>query len=425
MEEEVKVMEKQIQKVIEAVDAQNKWRKLECINLIASENVMSPLATELYISDFMHRYAEGDVGNRLYRGGRYVDEVEGLAIELVKRLFKTAFTDLRPLSGSMANIACFKALTEIGDLLFALSVPCGAHISHQSFGSAGMVGAKVKPYPFDVERMNVDVDATIRQVKKEKPNLLVFGGSIFLFPNPLKEFREVADELGIRIMYDAAHVLGLIAGKKFQDPLREGADVVSSSTHKTFPGPQGGLIFTNDEELFERLKTAVFPGIVSNHHCHRIPSLCITLFEMQKYGEEYANTILRNAQKLAGALVERGFKVLAESYGFTQSHQVLLDVSSLGGGGKVAKDLETVNIIVNKNLLPWDPLVSIENPSGLRIGVQEMTRFGMVDNEMDQIAEFMEKILIKGKKSHHIKEEVISFRKDFITPKFCFQNMKI
>lgn len=422
---EVNTTESQVRKVIEAVDDQNSWRKLECINLIASENVMSPLATKLYISDFMHRYAEGDVGDRHYQGGKYVDEVEGLAIELVKSLFNTAFTDLRPLSGSMANLACFKALTEIGDLLFALSVPCGAHISHQTFGSAGMVGAKVKPYPFDEERMNIDVDATIRQVKKEKPNLLVFGGSVFLFPNPLKELREVADELDIRIMYDAAHVLGLIAAKKFQDPLREGVDVVSSSTHKTFPGPQGGLIFTNNEELFERLKTAIFPGIVSNHHCHRIPALCITLLEMQKYGEEYANNIVRNAQKLAGSLVERGFKVVAESYGFTQSHQVVLDVSSLGGGGKVAKDLEKANIIVNKNLLPWDPITSTENPSGVRIGVQEMTRFGMEDNEMDQIAEFMEKILIKRKNPYHIKKEVISFRKDFITPKFCFQNMKI
>ncbi|MFX0163244.1 MAG: serine hydroxymethyltransferase [Candidatus Hodarchaeota archaeon] len=422
---EVNTTESQVRKVIEAVDAQNSWRKLECINLIASENVMSPLATKLYISDFMHRYAEGDVGDRHYQGGKYVDEVEGLAIELVKSLFNTTFTDLRPLSGSMANLACFKALTEIGDLLFALSVPCGAHISHQTFGSAGMVGAKVKPYPFNEERMNIDVDATIRQVKKEKPNLLVFGGSVFLFPNPLKELREVADELDIRIMYDAAHVLGLIAAKKFQDPLREGADVVSSSTHKTFPGPQGGLIFTNNEELFERLKTAIFPGIVSNHHCHRIPALCITLLEMQKYGEEYANNIVRNAQKLAGSLVERGFKVVAESYGFTQSHQVVLDVSSLGGGGKVAKDLEKANIIVNKNLLPWDTVTSTENPSGVRIGVQEMTRFGMEDNEMDQIAEFMEKILIKRKNPYHIKKEVISFRKDFITPKFCFQNMKI
>ncbi len=422
---EVNTTERQVEKVIEAVDAQNKWRKLECINLIASENVMSPLATKLYASDFMHRYAEGDIDHRHYQGGKYVDEVEGLAIELVKRLFNTTFTDLRPLSGSMANLACFKALTEIGGVLFTLSVPCGAHISHQNFGSVGIVGGKVKPYPFDIERMNIDVDATIRQVKKEKPDLLVFGGSVFLFPNPLKELREVADELGIRIMYDAAHVLGLIAGKIFQDPLREGADVVSSSTHKTLPGPQGGLIFTNDEELFERLKTAVFPGIVSNHHCHRIPALCITLLEMQKYGEEYANNIVRNAQKLAGALVERGFKVLAESYGFTQSHQVLLDVSSLGGGRKVAKDLEKANIIVNKNLLPWDPLTSKENPSGIRIGVQEMTRFGMAYNEMDQIAEFMEKILIKGKNPHHKKEEVISFRKDFITPKFCFQNVEI
>ncbi len=422
---EVNTTESQVRKVIEAVDAQNSWRKLECINLIASENVMSPLATKLYISDFMHRYAEGDVGDRHYQGGKYVDEVEGLAIELVKSLFNTTFTDLRPLSGSMANLACFKALTEIGDLLFALSVPCGAHISHQTFGSAGMVGAKVKPYPFNEERMNIDVDATIRQVKKEKPNLLVFGGSVFLFPNPLKELREVADELDIRIMYDAAHVLGLIAAKKFQDPLREGADVVSSSTHKTFPGPQGGLIFTNNEELFERLKTAIFPGIVSNHHCHRIPALCITLLEMQKYGEEYANNIVRNAQKLAGSLVERGFKVVAESYGFTQSHQVVLDVSSLGGGGKVAKDLEKANIIVNKNLLPWDTVTSTENPSGVRIGVQEMTRFGMEDNEMDQIAEFMEKILIKRKNPHHIKKEVIGFRRDFITQKFCFQNMKI
>ncbi len=410
---------KEIKDIFETLEKHNRWRS-HCINLIASENVTSPLVDSILISDFMHRYAEGDPYKRYYQGTPYIDEIETKVVDVAKKLFKAEYVEPRPISGGIANLAALSGLTKPGDNIAALSISAGAHISHLKFGLAGICGLNNFKIPFDSREMNIDVDKTINLLEKEKIKLLILGGSLFLFPHPIEELKEVCLNSNTRIMYDGAHVLGLIAGGKFQDPLSEGADVLTSSTHKTLPGPQGGILLSNNEKYFKKMKRRVFPGIVSNHHLARLPGLLIAMHETMEFGKQYAKKILSNAKNLAQALYEKGFRVICEEKGFTQSHQVVLDVSNLGGGTKIAEKLEKANIILNKNLLPWDPIDKAMNPTGIRMGLAEMTRFGMGKSEMIRTSEFLEDVILKNKSTDKVKKEVSEFREDFSKIKFCY-----
>ncbi len=408
-------------KILKLVDEQNSWRK-ECINLIASENVMSPLAEKVYLSDFMHRYAEGEPFARYYNGTKYIDQIEILVQEMLGDLLKAEFVDPRPISGTVANLAVFSVLTKSGDSIMSLSTPAGGHISHNKYGGPTALRLRVYNYAFDYETMNIDVDKTRRDLKSEgiEPRLFVLGASLFLFPHPVREISDLAKEHNATVVYDAAHVLGLIVGGEFQKPLKEGADILTSSTHKTFPGPQGGLIATNSDELFTKLKKGVFPRMTSNHHLHRLPALGITALEMFSFGKDYARQIVKNAKTLAEEAYALGLPVIAEHLGFTRSHQIALDMEKIGLSGKEAADLaEQANIIVNKNLLPWEPLKNVRDPSGVRIGVQEMTRFGMKESEMKAIAELLKRLWLDGETPEKIKEEVIDLRENFQKVEYC------
>lgn len=411
----------ELAKVFELTNAHNMWRLRESINLIASENVMSPAAMAVYVSDPMHRYAEGKPFKRHYQGVKYIDELEVLANELMGRLFETDMVDLRPVSGTIANAATFRVLAQPGDKAVIAPVQAGAHVSHTKFGTLGALGIQQVDLPYDEERMNVDVDRAVKVIEEVKPKFAVLGGSVYLFPHPVKEIAEAVHSVGGKLVYDAAHVLGLIAGGAWENPLKHGADVMTASTHKTFPGPQGGVILASNREVFKEISKTIFPWFVSNHHLHRLPATAVTALEMLEFGRQYADQVIRNAKRLAEALAERGFTVLAEHMGYTMSHQVLLDVTKQGGGAKAALLLEEANIIVNKNLLPKDPPEAVKNPSGLRIGVQEMTRFGMKEDEMDVIADFMERVLIKGEEPSKVREEVKSFRSNFTKVHYGFR----
>ena len=392
----------------------------DSIPLIASENVISPLQREMLNSDFNGRYAEGWVGHRYYQGNRYVDEVESRGMELARKLFGCSFADLRPISGTVANMAVLFALTSPGDVISTPALADGAHISTAKFGAVGMRGVSTINYPFDTEKMNLDIDGTRRIILEKKPKVALFGMSLFLFPAPLMELRDAFEEAGTTVWYDGAHVLGLIAGGKFQDPLREGAHIISASTHKTFPGPNHGMILSNprDEEMEKALKRGVFPGVTSSHHLHEMAALCIALDEMQKFGRKYASQIVKNSKALAQSLYDRGFSVLAADYGFTESHTLAVNVQRLGGGSSCAESLESVNIVVNKNMLPGDE--SSVHPSGLRLGTQEITHLGMKENEMDEIASFFERLLVRRERPSDVRKDVVSFKKQFRKLKYCY-----
>ncbi len=406
------------------------------IPLIASENVTSYAVREALLSDFGHRYAEGWVGERVYAGCRYIDQVEQLAMDLMRDIFRVKHADVRPISGVVANLAVYTAFTQPGDVMMALPITKGGHISMGPLygkkgtrigGTAGAVhGLRVEYIAFNDEEFNIDVDRTIKRVEKYKPKLIMFGASEILFPQPIREIAEVAHSLGAHVNYDAAHVAGLIGAGRFQDPLREGADSMTMSTHKTLPGPQHGAVVTNDDEKFELIKQACFPGLLSNHHLNAVAALAVALAELKAFGEAYADQIIRNAKALAQALHDQGFKVLGEKRGFTESHQVMVEVADLGGGMWAEKTLEEANIIVNRNLLPWDIKMgrSFIDPGGIRLGTSEVTRLGMKEGDMEEIAKFFKRTLIDKEDPKRVARDVAEFRKNFRHIHYAFEGAK-
>ena len=379
----------------------------------------------MLLTDFHGRYAEGTPGQRYYEGCKFFDNVELKAMELAKKLFNCSYADVRPTAGTTANIGVLKALIKPGETAVVLDLANGAHISFGKWGGAGVRGINLVSYPFNDEEMNIDVDGAVKLIKKVKPKLALNGRSVFLFPSPIKELSEAAHDVGAYLVYDAAHVLGLIGGGQFQDPLHEGADVMTGSTHKTLPGPQGGVVLSNhksdsdeDKSFLRKLGFGVFPGVTSSYHLHHVAAKAIAFAEHLEFGEAYARQTIKNAQALAQSLYERGFKVFGEKLGFTKSHQILLAIGP-GKGKEASKKLEEAGIVTNMNTIPGDtdPL----NPSGLRLGTPELTRIGMKEKEMDEIAEFYERVLLKKEKPEKIKEDVKEFRKDFQELHYCFK----
>jgi len=415
------------QEVIDTVrnhmEVHQKWFE-DSIPLIASENIISPLVQEALLSDFHNRYAEGLPGKRYYQGNIYVDQVEELATELAVNLFNSDQADVRPIAGTNANLAVFSAMAKPNDIYTCLNVSDGAHISSAKFGSAGVRGLVSRTYPFDVNEMNIDVDKTIPFLKAVQPKFALFGRSVFLFPAPLKELQPTLEELGTRVVYDGAHVLGLIAGKRFQQPLEEGAQILLGSTHKTLPGPQGGVILSKNlpDKEWKKVQRFCFPGVMSSHHLHHMAGKAIAFAEHMEFGEAYADQIIRNAQALGQALHERDIDVLCEHKGFTASHTLVLNVERHGGGKVLAEALERANIITNFNLLPGDGKEKSLNPSGIRLGVPEITRCGMKESHMDEIADLIARICVKKEDEATVREDVKAFKSDFKRIEFCFHS---
>ena len=390
--------------------------------MIASENVISPMVRQACDSDLHGRYAEGLPGKRYYQGCDDFDTIESIGIDLAKKVFTAPFVNIQPTSGTVSNIAALKALVKPGDSITAVSTADGGHISHAQMGAVGLRGLDLNTYPWDADRMEPDIDAAAAMIRDVKPKLALFGASVFLFPTPLQELADAAHEVGATVMYDGAHVLGLIAGGVFQDPLREGADVMTGSSHKTFPGPQCGFLISSseDDKFQKKLNNAVFPGTNSSYHLHHVAGKVVALAEFEEFGTKYAQDIIANAKVLASSLAAEGFDVLAEERGFTASHQVLTRHGGIdsGAGRKAASILEDAGIITNMNMLPGD--TKAMSPSGLRLGVQELTRHGMGVNEMEEVAECFRRVLIDNEDPGKVKERVNSIRSEFQEVKYCY-----
>jgi glycine hydroxymethyltransferase len=419
--------------VFQLLEQHHQWFT-NSLPLIASENIPSPAVREAILSDFGNRYAEGWTGERVYAGCRYIDQVEQICIDLAKQLFKTDFADVRPISGVCANLVAYTTFTTPGDTMLALAIPAGGHISmgkKEFGGTAGAVrGLNVEYFPFDTDEMNIDIDATEKKIRKlteegKKPTLAMFGGSVLPFPQPLQELAPVFQQEGAKVCFDAAHVAGLVAGEQFQDPLHEGADAMTCSTHKTLPGPQGGMILSKGKNS-EKIKKSTFPGNTSNHHLHHLAGKAIMFAEMLAFGRDYASQIVKNSQALAQAMNERGFQVLGEKKGFTKSHLLIADITKYGDGKTIEKKLEDANIILNRNLLPYDIKAGrhFEAPGGIRAGVSEVTRLGMNEPEMEEIAEFMTRVVVKGEQPRNVAKDVSEFRKDFQRVHYSFESTK-
>jgi glycine hydroxymethyltransferase len=392
------------------------------LGMIASENIVSPMVQKIVASDLHGRYAEGLPGKRYYQGCDDFDTIESIGIDLAKSVFNAPFANIQSTSGTVSNIGALKALAKPGDKITAVSTADGGHISHARMGAVGLRDLNLSTYPWDEDRMEPDVDGACALIREVEPKIALIGQSVFLFPTPLREIADAAHEVGAKVMYDGAHVLGLIAGGVFQDPLREGADVMTGSSHKTFPGPQGGFLLSSSEDpaFQKRLNNAIFPGVCSSYHLHHVAGKVIALAEFEEYGTAYAEDIVANAKHFAASLAAEGFDVLAESRGYTASHQVLTRHGSKdsGAGAKAARLLEDAGIITNMNMLPGD--TKAMTPSGLRLGVQELTRVGMGLREMEEVAKLYARVLINGEDPMMVKRDVNALKADHQTIRYCF-----
>jgi glycine hydroxymethyltransferase len=276
--------------------------------------------------------------------------------------------------------------------------------------------------PFDPLELEVDLDLFRKMAPLVRPRLVALGLSMTLFPFPVHAMAEIVAEWGGRIFFDGAHQLGLIAAGQFQDPIREGAAVLTGSAGKTFSGPQSGVIVWEDPELTVPITDAIFPVLVATHQVNRVASLAVSAAEMLAFGGVYMRQIVRNAQALGDALHKRGIPVLGAHKGYTQTQQVIANVRQFGGGLEVAQRLARANIIANKNLIPEDKPEDWDRPSGLRLGSIEVTRLGMREEDMETIADFIARILVEKAAPEDVMEDVIDFRLPYQTMYYCFDN---
>src|SRR5216684_2068165 len=412
------------QAVLDAVARNAEWRGRQCINLLAPEAPTSPTVRALLSAEVGTRAAEGHIGaqNRWFAGTRHIDEIEALCVELLKKAFSARYAEHRLVASMIGNLAVYTALTKPGDTIMSVPQPVGGHSSNRSDGPAGVRGLNVVDIPFDPVELEVDLDAFSRLAPLAKPKLVALGLSMTLFPFPIQEIQAMVTDWGGKVFFDGAHQLGLVAGGQFQDPLREGAVVMTGSAGKTFSGPQSGIIVWDAPYLTEPLTHAIFPVLAATHQVNRVAALAVSAAEMLAFGEVYMAQIVSNARALASALWRRGLSVLGKNRGYTSTHQVIVDVSSLGGGRDAAQNLSLANVITNKNLLPQDRPEDWDNPGGLRLGTTEVTRLGMGEAEMDTIAGFIASILIEKRRPDALVADVAAFRLPFQTIYYCFEN---
>ncbi|MCG9129389.1 hypothetical protein JT359_17510 [Candidatus Poribacteria bacterium] len=386
-----------------------------CLNLIASENTPSPLVEELFDERLARRYgnyAGIDLFQRNYKGNRYIAKIEEYTQELAKELFDAAYVDLRPLSGNIAGIATTFALAEPGDI--ALEVHNGHSYARKLLSSPLKVELQSIPIPWDGPKSNIDLEATITLIEEHKPRILNIGSGIFLFPQPVAELKDALTKANPNsfLIYDAAHVIGFIAAKRFQSPFEEGADVIISSTHKTLAGPQGGIVLTNDKSIAERIGKTLYPLLMSNHHLSRLPALAGTFIEWLACGSEHADAIVANAKALGQALTQHDVPMLGAELGYTETHTLIPIVDKYGDGAELANQLEDCNIIAGA--APLTPDVGV---SGLRFGVQEVTRWGMTPEDAPDIAECIVDAL-SGNSPEMVKPKVENVAGRFNTLQF-------
>jgi glycine hydroxymethyltransferase len=384
---------------------------------------MSPVVRELLSAEVGQRAAEGHIGpaNRWFAGTRYIDEIEALCVELLKRVFGARYADHRLVASMIGNMAVYAALTQPGDAIMSVTQPFGGHSSNRGDGPAGVRGLHVHDVPMDPVELTVDLEAFASAARAVRPVLVALGASMTLFPFPVAAMAEIVREWDGRVFFDGAHQLGLIAGGQFQDPLAEGAAVLTGSAGKTFSGPQSGVIVWNDPELAVPLTDAIFPTLAATHQVNRVAALAAAAAEMLAFGEVSMAQIVANARALAAALHKRGVPMLAAHKGFTCTHQAIADARAFGGGEAAAFRLAEANIITNKNFIPVDRPEDWDRPSGLRIGTTEVTRWGMKEPEMARIAELIADVLHGRRAPGLVQADVIALRRSFPTLHYCFE----
>ena len=388
----------------------------QSLNLYAGTNIMDPRAQRVLHSTLGSRPSLGYPGGKYEMGLQDAEAIETLCLSLARRLFDCAYVEFRVHSGSLANLYSYMALAQPGDTIFAMPNSAAAHATHREHGAAGWFGLRISDIPWDDEHLTVNLDGLAQAARLERPRVILIGGSLALFPYPVREVRAIADEVGATVIYDAAHLSGLVAAGAFQRPLQEGAHIVTMSTYKSLGGPPGGLILTNDAAIAHRLEQIAYPGLTANFDLARIAALTVTLAGFLRYGVEYAAMMRDNAQALAAALHAEGLLVVGSARGFTESHHVALAAQAYGGGDEASHLLEKCLIFASGIGIPGPAATGTYN--GLRFGTQEITRWGMQPTDMPFIACAIADCLLQRKSTEVILHDVSDFRSRFQTLHF-------
>ena len=400
--------------LFQLIEDHERLMDLESLGLNAGTNVMNPRAAALLGRSLGNRPSLGYPGDKYEMGMEYAERIEVLAESLAKRLFGAPYAEIRVPSGAIANLYAFMATCRPGDRILAFSGEMGGHVTHHAAGCAGLYGLEVHPVPYDGARMTVDLDRLREEARRLRPRLITLAGSLCLFPYPVADVRAIADEVGALVLYDAAHMGGMIARKRFQDPLAEGAQLMTLSTYKAFGGPPSGLILTTEADLAEKIDKIAFPGMTANFDLGKTAALALSILDLLEFGEAYAAQCIANAQALGAALAAEGVEVHGvEGRGHTESHHLALPAAPYGGGQTAAKHLAKARVLLCGIGLPQPPVEGDLN--GLRLGTQELTRWGLKEAEMAAVARLIARVLVRDEVPETLVPEVIGFRKGFQT----------
>ncbi len=395
----------------ELAQESHRLHDIEGINLNPATNILNPRAEKLLASGMGSRASLGHPGDKYETGLGAIEQIEIITQELACEVFGSTYAEFRVPSGAIANLYAFMATTEPHDTIIAPPPAIGGHVTHHKAGSAGLYRLKTISAPVDQSGYTIDIDALRKLAHEVKPKLITVGGSLNLFHHPIAQVRAIADEVGAKVLFDAAHLCGMIAGKVWPQPLVEGAHLMTFSTYKSLGGPAGGLIVTNDDEIAQKLDAIAYPGLTANFDAAKTAALGITLQDWKSVGKDYAQMMVKTSQALAQQLHELGVKIFAADKGFTTSHQFAILAAPYGGGQNAARRMGDAGLLACGIGLPIEQLDGDLN--GLRIGTPEIVRIGMKVEHMRDLAQFIARSLDPAADSSAIKREITEWRKQF------------
>ncbi len=385
--------------------------EVDCFNLNPATNVVNPKAEAALAQGLGSRPSLGYPSDKYEMGLEAIEQIEVIAAQLATEVFESKYAEIRVGSGALANLYAFMATCSPGDTIIVPPSAIGGHITHHQAGAAGLYGLRIHGASVNAQGYTVDLDRLREDAHRLRPRLITIGGSLNLFSHPIREIRAIADEVGAMVLFDAAHMSGMIAGHAWQQPLQEGAHLMTMSTYKSLGGVAGGLIVTNDPGLAKKLDAIAYPGLTANFDAGKSAALAICLLDWVVYGRSYAAMMAETAKALAQALHENGIPVFAADRGFTQSHQFAVEAAAWGGGQAAAKKLRQANVLTCGIGLP---IAGVDGDvNGLRFGTPEVVRFGMRPNDMPALAGYIAQALKADSVSPKLAQQVSEYRRNF------------
>lgn len=389
-----------------------------CVNLNPATNRMNPRAERMLAARLGSRASLGYPGEKYETGLEAIEQIEVLAAELAARVFHADFAEVRVGSGALANLYAFMACCEPGDSIIAPPPSIAGHVTHQAAGAAGLYRLNTISAPVNADDYTVDVGALARLARDARPKLITIGGSLNLTPHPVGAIREIADSVGAKVLFDAAHLSGVIAGGAWPNPLDEGAQLMSMSTYKSLGGPPGGLLLCADAELAQRIEAIAYPGLTANFDAGKTAALAQTMLDWIVAGKAYATAMIDTAQALAAYLAQAGLPVFRHSAGATRSHQFAVEAATWGGGQAAAARLRRANLLACGIGLP---IAAVDGDvNGLRIGTPEVARLGMTGSDMATLGGFIVRALTGEPDA--VAADVAAWRSQFVDIHFTTDN---